>query len=104
MMMSHRCDKVKLSEAEGQNIAYHKLVINDSAVRDVYLCATWRRSSVSVKGFTYFFVWLHMHFPSLRQLGVERIKLRETVLFKFTYQFLTVCELCKYTDCSLVHY
>lgn len=42
-MLSHGCDKVKLSEAERQNIAYHTLVINDSAVCDVYLCATWRR-------------------------------------------------------------
>lgn len=82
--MSHRCDKVKLSEAERQNIAYHKLVMNDSAVRDVYLCAAWRRSSMSIKGFTYFFVWLRMHFPSLGQLGVERIELSEPILYKPT--------------------
>lgn len=54
-MMSHGCGKVKLSEAERQNTAYHTLVINNSAVRDVYLCATWRRLPMSIKGFTFFF-------------------------------------------------
>lgn len=39
-MMSHVCGKAKLSKAERQNTVYHILVMNDSAVHDVYLCVT----------------------------------------------------------------
>lgn len=68
MMLSHGCYKVQLNEARRQNTVY-MLVINESAVCDVYLCDTSKRSALAIEGFTcFFFVGRRfpMHFPPLR--------------------------------------
>lgn len=80
MVSSHGCDKVQLNEAGRQNTVY-MLVMNESAVCDVYLCDTSKRSALALEGFTCFCFFhgkvVSYAFPSPLGDVMNRFELRE---------------------------